>query len=227
MARSGGAGNVEERPKVGAPAPPSAGGVLPGPRRRRQPKLVVLAVVLVAMGALGSVLLATGLGDRVSVVAVAAQVSSGDPIQRGDLVQARVSADPALQPIPWSEVDAILGMFAATNLVPGSLLTLEQVTAEQLPPDGMQLVGVAVPAGQLPATPLLAGDRVLLIPVALSESGLAADQGSPIEATVVRVGPVGVDGSRVVDVLVDDAEGRTVAGLSAGGLLAIVLVSRG
>ena len=58
--------------------------------------------------------------------------------------------------------------------------------------------------------------------------GAEADgQPSPMEATVVRVGPVDLAGARVVDVLVDGSDGPTVAGLSAGGLLSIILVSRG
>ncbi len=209
------------------PAQPAPGGSLPGPRLRRQPKFLVLALVLVLLGALGAVWLVSALGDRASVVAIAAEVTYGDPIAREDLVEAQVSADPALQPIPWSDVESIVGMFAATDLLPGSLLTRDQVTGDQLPPAGMQLVGVGVPMAQLPATPLLARDEVLLIPVAPIEGEASPGQQSPIEATVVRVGPVDVAGARVVDVLVDDSDGATVAELSAGGLLSIVLVRRG
>ncbi len=230
MARRRGPVDVVDRVSNAAPVPaqPAPAGALPGPRRRRQPKFIALAVVLVLLGGLGAVYLVSALGQQVSVVAVAAQVTYGDPITREDLVEAQMMADPALQPVPWSDVDSIVGMFAATDLLPGSLLTREQVTGDQLPPDGMQLVGVGVPAEQLPATPLLARDQVLLVPVVPADGGAAPEgQPNPIEATVIRVGPVGVAGTRVVDVLVDDSDGPTVAGLSAGGLLSIILVSRG
>jgi len=230
MARKRGPVDVVDRVSDAAPVPaqPAPAAALPGPRRRRQPKFIALAVVLVLLGGLGAVYLVSALGQQVSVVAVASQVTYGDPIAREDLVEVQLTADPALQPIPWSDVDSIVGMFAATDLLPGSLLTRDHVTGNQLPPEGMQLVGVGVPMAQRPATPLLARDEVLLVPVVLAGGGAEADgQPSPMEATVVRVGPVDLAGARVVDVLVDGSDGPTVAGLSAGGLLSIILVSRG
>ncbi len=77
-----------------------------------------------------------------------------------------MSADLALDPIPYGDRDQVIGMVAATTLAPGSLLTREAMTAQPLPPPGEQLVGVGVSAVQLPATPLRPGNDVLLVPVA-------------------------------------------------------------
>ena len=198
------------------------------PRRRRQPRLLATAAVLMVLGALAAVWVVNAIGERVSVVAVAAEVRYGEVVERGDLVEAQFSVDEALSPVLFSEVDELVGMTAATDLLPGSLLTREQLTREQLPPDGSQLVGVAVPSGQLPATPLRPRDEVLLVPVIIADgSGSAEGLPSPYEGVVVTVGPVGVSGTRVVDVLVDDRDAADVASRGAASGLAIVLASRG
>ena len=201
---------------------------LPPPRRRRRPALLALALAMVVLGALGAAYLATSLGQTSPVIAVAREVPWGQAITAADLVEARVSADPALEPIPYRERDEVIGMVAATTLMPGSLLTREALTGRPLPPAGQQLVGVGVSPVQLPATPLRPGDDVLLVPVAGSgDVGAPAAAGTPrtVDATVVQSGSPGTDGLRVVDVLVDAADGPDVAARAAAGLIAIVVVA--
>jgi hypothetical protein len=181
---------------------------------------------MVVLGALGASFVATSLGQTSSVVAVARAVAEGQPITAADLVEARVAADPALSPIPYADRDDLIGMIAAIDLTAGSLLTRDALTTQRFPPPGLQLVGVAVTVAQLPATPLRPGDEVLLVPIATEGApvaGAAATPG-PVQATVADTGPVGVDGLRVVDVLVDDAEGPDVAARAAAGQVVIVVV---
>ena len=202
--------------------------VLPPPRRRRRPALLALAVAMVVLGALGAAYLATSLGQTSPVIAIAREVPWGQQITAADLVQARVAGDPALAPIPYGERDQVIGMVAATTQTPGSLLTREALTEQSLPPPGQQLVGVGVSAVQLPATSLRPGDDVLLVPVASSGgagTSDAAETSGTVEATVVRSGSPGTDGLRVVDVLVDGADGPDVAARAAAGLVAIVVVA--
>ncbi len=221
-------------PRTGAPGRAAAlngsspAPALPLPRRRRRPALLALAVAMVVLGALGAAFLATSLGQTTPVIAVAREVPWGRQISAADLVEARVSADPALDPIPYGDRDQVIGMVAATALTPGSLLTREALTAQPLPPPGQQLVGVGVSAVQLPTTPLRPGDDVLLVPVAGSGgTGTpdAAGTTGTVEATVVRSGRPGTDGLRVVDVLVNAADGPDVAARAAAGLVAIVVVA--
>ncbi|MGY1634916.1 SAF domain-containing protein [Geodermatophilus sp. SYSU D01186] len=201
---------------------------MPAPRRRRRPALLALAVAMVVLGAVGAAYLATSLGQTSPVIAVAREVPWGQQITAADLVEARVSADPALAPIPYGDRDRVIGMVAATTLTPGSLLTREALTEQPLPPPGQQLVGVGVSAVQLPATPLRPGDDVLLVPVAAGGGAAAPDPAAPprtVAATVVRSGAPGTDGLRVVDVLLDAADGPDVAARAAAGLIAIVVVA--
>ncbi|WP_100500236.1 SAF domain-containing protein [Geodermatophilus chilensis] len=220
-------------PRTSAPPPPAAVNglsrppVLPPPRRRRRPGLLALAVTMVVLGALGAAYLATSLGQTSPVIAIAREVPWGQPITAADLVEARISADPALEPIPYGDRDQVIGLVAATTLAPGSLLTRDALTDQRLPAPGQQLVGVGVSAVQLPTTALRPGDDVLLVPVAVGSDPAATEVGAPgvVNATVVRTGPPGTDGLRVVDVLVDAADGPDVAARAAAGLIAIVVVA--
>ena len=218
-----------------ASAPPTSSGVnglsqapaLPPPRRRRRPALLALAVTMVVLGALGAAYLATSLGQTSPVIAIAREVPWGQTLTAADLVEARISADPALEPIPYGDRDQVIGLVAATTLAPGSLLTRDALTDQRLPAPGQQLVGVGVSAVQLPSTALRPGDDVLLVPVAAGSAPAATEGAAPsaVEATVVQSGPPGTDGLRVVDVLVDAADGPDVAARAAAGLIAIVVVA--
>ena len=200
--------------------------VLPPPRRRRRPALLALAVSMVVLGALGATYLATSLGQTTAVIAIEREVPWGQTLTAADLVEARISADPALEPIPYIDRDQVIGLVAATTLRPGSLLTRDALTDEPLPAPGQQLIGVGVSLVQVPTTPLRPGDDVLLVPVAAG-SAPATTEGAPsvVEATVAKSGPPGTDGLRVVDVLVDAADGPDVAARAAAGLIAIVVVA--
>ena len=158
--------------KTGAPpSSPAVNGlsrapVLPPPRRRRRPALLALAVTMVVLGALGAAYLATSLGQTSPVIAIAREVPWGQTVTAADLVEARIPADPALEPISYGDRDQVIGMVAATTLTPGSLLTRDALTDQRLPAPGQQLVGVGVSTVQLPTTALRPGDGVLLVPVA-------------------------------------------------------------
>jgi hypothetical protein len=214
-----------------APSPAEVHGlprapVLPPPRRRRRPALLALAVSMVVLGALGATYLATSLGQTTAVIAIAREVPWGQPLTAADLVEARISADPALEPIPYVDRDQVIGLIAATTLRPGSLLTRDALTDQRLPAPGQQLIGVGVSLVQVPTTPLRPGDDVLLVPVAAGSAPATTDEApSVVEATVVKSGPPGTDGLRVVDVLVDAADGPDVAARAAAGLIAIVVVA--
>jgi hypothetical protein len=220
-------------PRTSAPPPSAAVNglsrppVLPPPRRRRRPALLALAVTMVVLGALGAAYLATSLGQTSPVIAIAREVPWGQPITAADLAEARISADPALEPIPYGDRDQVIGLVAATTLAPGSLLTRDALTDQRLPAPGQQLVGVGVSAVQLPTTALRPGNDVLLVPVAAGSAPAATGGRAPsvVEATVVQTGPPGTDGLRVVDVLVDAADGPDVAARAAAGLIAIVVVA--
>src|SRR4051812_47033516 len=155
-----------ERTVDGAPGRTVSGGPLaalpsaPRPavvRRRRRPALLGLGVAMVAVGALLAVWLASGSNATVPVLAVSRQVPLGQAITAADLTVVRIGPEPALRPIPAGSLDEVVGRRAATDLVPGTLLTRGQVTDATAPAAGFALVGVAVKPTQMPDQPLRPG----------------------------------------------------------------------
>ncbi len=216
---------LEDPPPAGSGAP-----VIPPPRRRRKPAWIALGIALVVLGALGAVYAINQVSARVSVVGVATAVPFGQVVRQTDLVPVQLPADPALRPVPWSQVGALVGKRAATDLRVGSLLTTDSVAEQDVPPKGKNLLGVPAKANQLPATPLKSRDQVLLVAYSGGAgtggptAGGEANKTFPAEVFTVR--GADANGVSVVDVLVADGQGAEVAQKSAAGQIAIVLLPR-
>jgi SAF domain len=215
-----------------APAPAREAAV----RRRRRPGLWAAGAALLAVGALSAAALVGRAGDRVAVVAVARTVHIGQTISDADLAVARVAADPALQPIPGGDRGRVVGMVAAVELRPGSLLTTDEVTHTVVPAAGEQLVGLPVKPGQLPARGLVPGDRVLVVATPGDQTAGAAAAGSeagpgpvgsPLSARVVQAGPADADGTATVDVVVPERLGPVLAAWGSTGRIVLVLLPAG
>lgn len=194
-------------------------------RRQRRPVLIGLAVALIVIGALGAGAFVVSAGQKVAVLAVAQPVARGQVIERADLVTANVAVDPALSPVPAGQLEDIVGQRAALDLARGSLLTREGVTDAPRPGPGQSLVGVALQPGQLPAEPLLPGDRVRLV-VSGEDAGDAPGSVSVTEAEVVSVTGPDEAGVTTVDVVTSVAEGPPLAARVATGRVVLVLDSR-
>lgn len=175
-----------------------------------------LGIALIAAGAGLAVTSALAAGHRVQVLAVAQSISAGDVIEESDLSTARVASDPHLNPIPASERSQVLGMHAAVDLRPGTLLTQADLTSEGVPGPGQAIVGVALKPGQLPSRSLNRGDQVLV----------TGTPGQAHRAVVVEVGTPADDGSVVVDLAVPSYIAAAVANQVAGGHVALVLLPR-
>jgi hypothetical protein len=109
-----------ERAKKTAEAagtPPTARDVIaPPPKLRRRPLLVVASIAAVCLGALFGVWAYTSVSTAQEVVAVRSSVQRGGLISREDLVAVRIGVDPALSPIPATELDDVVGQRAAMSL---------------------------------------------------------------------------------------------------------------
>ena len=186
---------------------------------------------MVAAGAGIAAAVVTAAGQRVAVVAVVRDVPVGTVITAADLGQARVAADPALDPLPASQQDSLVGEYAAVDLRAGTLLTASQVTTTPVPAAGQSLVGVALHPGQLPARPLQPGDRVALVvtPGTGASAGTdttAAVGSSDRVAVVSETGPTAQDGTVVVDLLLPADQAASVAVDASAGHLSLVLLPR-
>ena len=204
---------------------PAAPPVAPPPKLRRRPALIAVAVVLVALGAVLAAWAWSTTTNTQEVLAARDTIARGAVITSDDIARVRINADPALQPLPASAYDDIVGQRAALDIAAGSLLTQAATVTEALPPAGMSVVGVALTPAQAPGMTLRTGDRVRV--VLTPGKGAEAPTGSPgfNDAEVVGSRIDEMTGELVVDLLVPRAEAGVLAARVSTGNVALVLDS--
>jgi hypothetical protein len=221
-------------PASGRGAPRPSGERLPVRPRERRPALAALAVLLIVGGALASVTLVLRSSQTVPAIGVARHVARGQRIPPAALRQVQV-ARTGVEYVPWAQRDQVVRYYAATALVPGSLLAHRQVSTSRMVGAGEVVVGLALKPGQLPAGQLRPGDTVKAYGVVTG--GAAASGGSGpgrgVLASAARVyeiddGDAGSVGESTVQVsiVVDDAEAGPLTQAASNGNVALVLVPR-
>lgn len=205
---------------------PAAPPLVPPPKLRRRPALVAGAVAAICLGALLAGWAWTATTNTQEVLAARSTIERGAPITAEDLARVRISADPALSPVPASQLDELVGQRAAVDIAAGGLLTPGSTTSEALPADGTSIVGVALTAAQSPGLDLRAGDRVRIVvtPALGAEPGSGAPPFTAAEVVGVELDQT--TGATVVDVLVPGVEATVLAARVATGNVALVLDSR-
>jgi hypothetical protein len=226
-------------PRAAAPAPPPAApdagaagfgaGAAPAPvappKLRRRNGLVAVGVALVCLGGAAAAYLTTAVGDTSPVLAMRHGVERGSVIEPEDLTVARITTDPALQTVPESQRDTVVGQRAAVDLPAGSILTPQATTTEVVPARGQSLVAVTLTPAQLPSRPLVAGDAVRVVATPREQDDPPAATPASYAATVVAVRELTDTGQVVVDVTVPAAAAGQLAAQVATGRIALVLDS--
>ena len=82
--------------------------------------------------------------DSVFIQHVALLVSQPTGTNEPDLVAVRIGVDPALSPIPATQLDGVVGQRAAMDLPAGGLVTRDSIASTVVPAQDMSVVGVAV-----------------------------------------------------------------------------------
>ncbi|HEX6684908.1 MAG TPA: SAF domain-containing protein [Candidatus Limnocylindrales bacterium] len=190
--------------------------------RRRSWMQGALAILLIAGGALTAGYVAQRIGATHDFIGVGRPVGKGAEITAADLITIRVNEAVGLKPIPVGRASTVIGKRAAVPLVPGTLLTPEQLTDTPVPAPGNQLLGLALSEDRVPAGRMAIGSPVLLV-VMPKRNATQADGGAPpdlvpprtIVATVVDVRPSIRQGDTIVNVEVSNADAPTVAAMHA------------
>ncbi|MET7864244.1 SAF domain-containing protein [Micromonospora taraxaci] len=194
-------------------------------QRRVRPGLLGLAVLLIALGGLGAAFAVTSVRATGSYLAVARPVEVGREISAADLVSVQVAGGQGLRPVPAGRLDEVVGKRAAVALVPGTLLTLGQVTDDPLLGPGQQQIALGLKTAQVPARELHPGDKVLLVstPDRSNTTGdAAAAAGTRFSATVIdMVSPANND--KVLYLALVTRDVPAVVALAAQNRLAVVL----
>lgn len=155
-------------------------------QRRIRPGLLGLAVLLVALGGLGSAFAITSVRATGSYLAVARPVAVGAILTADDLAKVEVAGGQGLSPVAASRINEVIGKRAAVTLTPGSLLTTGQFTDQALLGPGQQQVAINLRVGAVPAKKLRPGDKLLLIALPdANKTGGAETPATRFESTVI------------------------------------------
>jgi hypothetical protein len=134
--------------------------------------------------------------------------------------------DPALSPIPATQLDGVVGQRAAMDLPAGGLVTRDSIASTVVPAQDMSVVGVALPAALLPGEPLRAGDQVRVVATPGQQGDVDEGEQRSITATVVGIYPDADSNQTVVSVQVPYDQAAELAARAATGKVALVLDSR-
>ena len=221
-----GASGAEKQPAGAAATTTAVPAVASPPRPRRRPMLILASVALVLVGMVGSALAYSSLGNAQSVVVARVDVARGAVITSDVLQVARVGVDPALQVVPASSLDSLVGQRAAVDLKAGQLLVPQAVSGDVFPHHGTSVVGLTLGPGQIPGTPLQVGDQVRIASTPGAQGDVHADQIKVFTGLVVEVGTADTSGNVTVSVEVPADQAPEVAVWSASGRVAVLLESR-
>jgi hypothetical protein len=188
-------------------------------RRRRVPHLLLGLMLIPACG-VGGAILATELGDRNSVLALARPVAAGQVLAAQDLRQVALAADSEMDVIVASAASTVVGQPLAFSLPQGSLITRSVLGAPQIPEQGKAIAAVGLKPGQFPPD-LAPGTTVavLLTPGQGAPPSSVAEP-APKSWTAVVLGVTGRENEQttVVSLRMSESDGRALSSAPAGQL---------
>lgn len=220
--------NMTSAPEGYATAPL---GPADAPRQVRQRHIrrgwVGVGVLAIVLAALGSATLFRAIGPAEEYLVLTEDVPVGTQVTSDHLGLVRLNTGPGLSAVPASEVEQVVGRYASVPLVAGTLVAEGQLTDEQVPAPGEQLVSISLPPSRVPGDTLPSGHPVLL--VATQSRGGDEETGPPTYHAVVHdVSPApGRSNNLHVSLIVAERDGATVASLAADDNLTVVLVPEG
>lgn len=199
-----------------------------GGRRRLDLRLVV-GVVLLAAGMLGTVGLVRQAGQKTPVLVTARAVPPGQILTEADVAVAEVGLSPGVAALSVTDRSLLVGHTAAGPLAEGQVLTAAAV-ADTLPLAEGE-VGMSVPANPASAVGGVLQPGHWVRVVATPEGGGSAsttvvlDQARVI-AVITPDQTRSVEGEGAVTLAVPQDQAPTLAGAAAQGSLDLLLLSR-
>src|SRR6202167_4105639 len=175
------------------PTAPS-GRRMPSAPRERKPALAALAVLLVALGAVAAGLLVINAGHRVAAVEIVQQVGQGEQIPASAIREVEISSDTGLDYVAGQYAGGVAGVYAATEIPAGTLLTQAMTSSTNNLSAGKVEVGLSLKAGQTPGN-LLIGNTVEAFPVGTgsgcsSTTGTSGDSNASAPGVPITTGTI-------------------------------------
>ena len=185
-----------------------AGRRMPSAPRERKPVLAALAVLLVALGATAAGLLVIKAGHRVAAVEITQEVGQGQRIPASAIHEVEISSDSGLDYVAWQYAGRVAGVYAATQIPAGTLLTPAMTTSSNGLGAGKVEVGLSLKAGQEPGD-LVVGDNVQAFSVGTGSGCGSGSANADSAGAVLTTGTVtNISGSASVS---GDTAGVTIA----------------
>lgn len=131
--------------------------------RQRNLGWLLGGVLLVLVCALAGVLLVTAGDERVDVVAAAADLERGRPVERGDLRVVRVQVGSAVATVSPTAAVELIGRVPLGEIPQGSLLAPEMFSETEALDAGEVVVGAALDPGEAPLSTIEPGAAVKLL----------------------------------------------------------------
>ena len=185
----------------------------PSVPRERKPALAALAVVLIVGGALVAAYLVARTGHEVAAIEITHPVSAGEQVPASALRQVEVAPDGGASYVSWANAGQVTQTFAATSIIPGTLLTSAMLARSSDLSSGKDVVGLALKDGQFPDG-VQVGDHVNVYQVSSGGQSCPGSPGGLLsgDAVVLAIGqPPLAQSDSTVDVRLGLAPGQAGA----------------
>lgn len=191
-------------------------------RTRRSPLWLLVGIVAVCLGGLGSAFVFSSLSSSDHVLRVNRTIHRGELIASQDVSVVSVGSGLDVRTVSDRRVSEVVGRPAITDIPEGSLL-VEGTWGDSGQPSGQSRVGVRLEPGRYPATDMRPGTPLLTVALPEGESEAATLPGS-VAATLVAAPAAQPDGRVTFDLYVPEGQAELVARLAATDRLAVVQV---
>lgn len=112
---------------------------------------VALGGVLVAIAVVGNLVVYSSVAETRPVVQVVRDIPAGSLVTTDDLRTVAVGElDPSVRVLDEASMNSVIGTYARTRIVSGSLLVAENLQATPLVAEGAAIVALPLPAGEIP-----------------------------------------------------------------------------
>jgi hypothetical protein len=189
--------------------------------RRRVPHLM-LGILLVLGGGVGSLAAVTQFDGSRSVLVAARPVAVGQPLTALDVREVTIPADAEVRAVDASRGPELLGTPVAITLPAGAMFTPESFADAGVPPPGQAIVALALDWGRLPPE-VGPGDRVSIVASPDSAGGVPARTPRAWSAVASSVLPSDTGGVTVVSLQLGEVAAREVAASAADQLSLVAL----
>lgn len=218
--RSGGLGRLGNGAAAGSGGGPAGPGV---PVRRRWGRVAAgLGAAVVGMWAFAALYMSAG--DKEEVLVVGSGVQRYEQVTTSDLTRVRVSLEPGADSISVSDEDDFIGRLAATELIPGTVLTEDHFLDDdaEVVSASEEVVGARLSDNEFPARNAQPGDAVKV--VIRGSAGVEGDE-EPVEAWLLEIGsPDENSGERSLSLVVPTNSADDVSAASADDRISVNLL---